>query len=70
MVDLNWVRGPQYTQYFDFLDHKAGWFFYRWGDALVRTLAIHMFLEPEEVERLSWICTSVHVCHCDRAAYA
>lgn len=32
--------------------NKGGFYYYRWGDALVRTLGVHLFLKKEEVQRL------------------
>lgn len=35
--------------YYDFLDKKGGFYLYRWGDALVRTVALHMLADPQKV---------------------
>lgn len=46
---LDFLRSPQYLAYFDFLDHKGGFFYERWGDAPVHSLAVGMFLRHDEV---------------------
>jgi alpha 1,2-mannosyltransferase len=35
--------------YFDYLDKAGGFFYERWGDAPVHSIAVAMFLKPEEV---------------------
>ncbi|KAJ1910098.1 alpha 1,2-mannosyltransferase 2.4.1 [Tieghemiomyces parasiticus] len=46
---VKWLRSEQYTAYFDFLDQSGGFFYERWGDAPVHSLAVAMFLRKEEV---------------------
>eukprot|EP01116_Phalansterium_solitarium_P015253 TRINITY_DN3357_c0_g1_i1.p1 TRINITY_DN3357_c0_g1~~TRINITY_DN3357_c0_g1_i1.p1 ORF type:complete len:384 (+),score=100.40 TRINITY_DN3357_c0_g1_i1:120-1271(+) len=70
IVDANFLRGPQYQKYFDYIDRAGGIFYERWGDALIRTLGAHMFLEPEEIRQLSGISyrhanTCNHMCRPD-----
>ncbi|KAJ1974478.1 hypothetical protein H4R34_004703 [Dimargaris verticillata] len=47
--DLNWLRSPQYLSYFNHLDQAGGFFYERWGDAPVHSMAVAMFLKKEEV---------------------
>ncbi|KAI8138046.1 nucleotide-diphospho-sugar transferase [Fennellomyces sp. T-0311] len=47
--DLNFLRGPEYSAYFDHLDKAGGFFYERWGDAPVHSLAVAMFLDKSEV---------------------
>ncbi|KAJ1978274.1 alpha 1,2-mannosyltransferase 2.4.1 [Dimargaris verticillata] len=46
---LRWLRSKQYLTYFDYLDRSGGFFYERWGDAPVHSLAVAMFLKKEEV---------------------
>ncbi|KAL8277513.1 hypothetical protein RQP46_010068 [Phenoliferia psychrophenolica] len=47
--DLDFWRSEAYTRYFDFLDREGGFFYERWGDAPVHSLAAILFLKPEEL---------------------
>jgi alpha 1,2-mannosyltransferase len=47
--DLNWFRSQEYNDYFEFLDKRGGFFYERWGDAPVHSLAVGMFLKVEEI---------------------
>ena len=42
-------RSQAYLDYFAEVDNAGGIFFYRWGDAPIRTLAVHMLLPPSQV---------------------
>jgi alpha 1,2-mannosyltransferase len=48
--DLNFLRSKEYLEYFDYLDRAGGFFYERWGDAPVHSLAVGMFLRKEEVQ--------------------
>lgn len=49
IADLNFLRSPQYSAYFDHLDNEGGFFMERWGDAPVHSIAAGMFLRPDEL---------------------
>ncbi|KAJ1986428.1 hypothetical protein H4R33_003363 [Dimargaris cristalligena] len=49
IASLSWLRSKQYMEYFDYLDKAGGFFYERWGDAPVHSLAVAMFLKKEEV---------------------
>ncbi|KAJ1962990.1 hypothetical protein GGI12_002321, partial [Dipsacomyces acuminosporus] len=49
IASLAFLRSPQYTAYFDFLDRAGGFFLERWGDAPVHSLAVAMFLNKSQV---------------------
>jgi len=53
IMDLDFFRGDQYSEYFNFLDKEEGFYLYRWGDALVRTLGVQMLLEPHQIHRFN-----------------
>ncbi|KAL2378681.1 Glycolipid 2-alpha-mannosyltransferase 1 [Blastomyces dermatitidis] len=47
--DLNWLRSQAYLDYFDILDKDGGFFYERWGDAPVHSIAAALMLKKEEV---------------------
>ncbi|KAJ1732702.1 hypothetical protein LPJ61_001925 [Coemansia biformis] len=49
IVDLSFYRSPQYEAYFNFLDRAGGFFYERWGDAPIHSLAVAMFLKKSDV---------------------
>ncbi|KAJ2773365.1 hypothetical protein IWQ57_001328 [Coemansia nantahalensis] len=49
IVDLSFYRSEQYMRFFDFLDREGGFFYERWGDAPVHSIAAALFLQKEEV---------------------
>jgi hypothetical protein len=46
---LDFYRSEAYTAYFDHLDKAGGFFYERWGDAPVHSIAACLFLKPEEM---------------------
>ncbi|KAJ2908644.1 hypothetical protein GGI21_002678 [Coemansia aciculifera] len=49
IADLSFYRGEQYQKFFEFLDREGGFFYERWGDAPVHSIAAALFLQKEEV---------------------
>jgi alpha 1,2-mannosyltransferase len=49
IADLRFFRSKQYLDYFQYLDSKGGFFYERWGDAPVHSLAVGLFLKKSEV---------------------
>ncbi|KAL1957295.1 hypothetical protein VTO42DRAFT_6201 [Malbranchea cinnamomea] len=47
--DLNWLRSPAYLDYFNHLDQEGGFFYERWGDAPVHSIAAALMLKKEEL---------------------
>lgn len=47
--DLNFWRGEAYRAYFDHLDKSGGFFYERWGDAPVHSIAAALFLPRDQV---------------------
>jgi len=47
VLDLNFFRSKTYQDYYNYLDKKGGFYYNRWGDALVRTIALHMLLPDD-----------------------
>ncbi|CAG8482567.1 4854_t:CDS:2 [Dentiscutata erythropus] len=47
--DLNFWRSETYLKFFDFLDKKGGFFYERWGDAPVHSIAAALFLKKHQI---------------------
>ncbi|GMM27294.1 hypothetical protein DAMA08_000100 [Martiniozyma asiatica (nom. inval.)] len=47
--DLSFFRSKAYTDYFDYLDKSGGFFYERWGDAPVHSIAASLLLNENEV---------------------
>lgn len=49
LADFSFFRSKKYQDYFEYLDRAGGFFYERWGDAPVHSLAVGIFLKPEQV---------------------
>ncbi|KAK3708398.1 putative mannosyltransferase ktr4 [Vermiconidia calcicola] len=49
--DMNFWRSPAYEAYFEHLDRAGGFFYERWGDAPVHTIALGLF---EDSSKIHW----------------
>ncbi|CAI0649530.1 unnamed protein product [Colletotrichum noveboracense] len=49
IADLDFFRGKQYQSFFRVLESTGGFYFERWGDAAVHSLAVGMLLDPSQV---------------------
>ena len=47
--NLNWLRSEAYIDYFNTLDQAGGFFYERWGDAPVHSIAASLMLKKEEI---------------------
>ncbi|RDW80816.1 putative mannosyltransferase [Coleophoma crateriformis] len=47
--NLNWLRSKAYIDYFESLDADGGFFYERWGDAPVHSIAASLLLKKEEI---------------------
>ncbi|BFZ54595.1 alpha 1,2-mannosyltransferase 2.4.1 [Savitreella phatthalungensis] len=47
--DLNWLRSDGYRAYFKHLDEQGGFFYERWGDAPVHSIAASVMLDMSEI---------------------
>ncbi|KAL9070001.1 MAG: hypothetical protein Q9161_005174 [Pseudevernia consocians] len=47
--NLNWLRSKAYLDFFDVLDKDGGFFYERWGDAPVHSIAAGLLLKKEEI---------------------
>lgn len=51
--DLNFFRSEAYRSYFEWLDQAGGFFYERWGDAPVHTVAASLLLSKDQVHFFS-----------------
>ena len=49
--NLDWLRSQAYLDFFDSLDRDGGFFYERWGDAPVHSIALGLF---EDKNRIHW----------------
>ncbi|THH05742.1 hypothetical protein EW146_g9819 [Bondarzewia mesenterica] len=49
IADMDFWRGEAYMKFFDFLDSKGGFYYERWGDAPVHSIAIALFARKEQI---------------------
>ncbi|CCF58449.1 hypothetical protein KAFR_0E02970 [Kazachstania africana CBS 2517] len=49
IANLNLWRSPAYRAYFDALDHAGGFFYERWGDAPVHSIAASILLPKDRI---------------------
>ncbi|RIB16083.1 Glycosyltransferase Family 15 protein [Gigaspora rosea] len=47
--DLNFFRSEKYLKFFDFLDRAGGFYYERWGDAPIHSIALLLFLEKSKI---------------------
>ncbi|PVV03230.1 hypothetical protein BB560_002303 [Smittium megazygosporum] len=53
IVDLSFYRSKPYLEYFEYLDKSGGFFYERWGDAPVHSLAVSFLLSKDEIHYFS-----------------
>ncbi|KAI1171906.1 glycolipid 2-alpha-mannosyltransferase [Nemania sp. FL0916] len=53
IADLDFFRGEQYQSLFQKLDRDGGFYYERWGDAPVHTLAVNMLAKPHQVHHFA-----------------
>merc|ERR1712194_226299 len=66
LVRLNFFRGERYQDYFRYLDSLNGFFNFRWGDHALRTIAVGLYLEPEQVMQMRVPYAHQGYCQCQR----
>lgn len=47
--NLNFFRGKAYSDFFKFLDSNGGFYYERWGDAPVHTIAVSLLLDKNQI---------------------
>ncbi|KAJ3280577.1 alpha 1,2-mannosyltransferase 2.4.1 [Borealophlyctis nickersoniae] len=72
IADLSFFRSDDYIDYFNFLDQAGGFFYERWGDAPVHSLAAGLFLNLKEMhyfEDIGYRHDDMVHCPVDRPQY-
>ncbi|KAJ3768038.1 glycosyltransferase family 15 protein [Lentinula raphanica] len=49
IADMDFWRSEAYTTFFEFLDQKGGFYYERWGDAPVHSIAAALFLPKDQL---------------------
>ena len=49
IADMDFWRSKEYEEYFQFLDKSGGFFYERWGDAPVHSIAVSLFLSKDKL---------------------
>ena len=49
IANLNFYRSPAYRAYFDYLDHAGGFYYERWGDAPIHSIAVALMLPKDRI---------------------
>lgn len=49
IASFKYLRSEEYLKYFDYLDKSGGFFYERWGDAPIHTIALSMLYPKEKV---------------------
>lgn len=47
--DLNFFRSKEYTDFFNHLSNKGGFYYERWGDAPVHSIAVSLLLDKDDI---------------------
>ncbi|KAI1329034.1 glycosyltransferase family 15 protein [Xylariaceae sp. FL0255] len=53
IADLDFFRGEKYRSLYQELEKSGGFYYERWGDAAVHSLAVNMLAEPHQVHHFS-----------------
>ena len=49
LADLDFYRSPPYTTFFNFLDRTGNFYYERWGDAPIHSIAAALFLPSSQI---------------------
>ncbi|KAJ7253923.1 glycosyltransferase family 15 protein [Mycena rebaudengoi] len=49
IADLDFWRGEAYTKFFEYLDMKGGFYYERWADNTVHTIAVALFARKDQI---------------------
>ncbi|KAJ7774840.1 glycosyltransferase family 15 protein [Mycena metata] len=49
IADMNFWRGEAYTTFFEYLEEKGGFYYERWGDAPVHSIAASLFARRDQI---------------------
>jgi alpha 1,2-mannosyltransferase len=66
IMKLDWFRGEKYRDFFNYLDSFGGWWLHRWGDHAVRTFAVGMWMNKDELVQIDIPYGHQSYCKCRR----
>lgn len=49
ITDMDWLRSEAYMSLFNYLDRVGGFYYERWGDAPIRSIAVSLFAPADKV---------------------
>ena len=49
IFDMEWFKGNDYQNFYNFIDNTGGIYVYRWGDHSIRYIALNSLLEKEQL---------------------
>ncbi|KAF9227899.1 glycosyltransferase family 15 protein [Gyrodon lividus] len=49
IADMDFWRSEAYTKYFEFLEEKGGFYYERWGDAPIHSIAVSLFAGKDQI---------------------
>ena len=55
IASLDFYRSEAYTKYFEYLDQSGGFFYERWGDAPVHSIAVSLLMDRSEIHHFDQI---------------
>jgi mannosyltransferase len=64
IADMDFFRGQAYEDYFNHLDRSGGFFYERWGDAPVHSIALGLL---EDKSKIHWYVTLILILHFTRS---
>lgn len=73
IADLDFWRSQAYRDYFDYLDSTGGFFYERWGDAPIHSIAASLFLKKSEIHyfgQVGYFHPPFTNCPSDKAVHA
>ncbi|KAI0393864.1 glycosyltransferase family 15 protein [Xylariaceae sp. FL0594] len=53
IADLDFFRSRAYREYFEYLDKAGGFYYERWGDAPIHSLAVAMLADPKQIHHFA-----------------
>ncbi|KAJ7159641.1 glycosyltransferase family 15 protein [Mycena filopes] len=59
IADMEFWRSPAYTDFFEYLESKGGFYYERWGDAPVHSIAAGIFANKDQIQLFSEKNTSL-----------
>lgn len=68
IIDVNFLKSEAYTEFFNYLDKSNGFFYERWGDAPVHSIAAALLMDKSQVHYfndIGYFHSSMHNCPID-----